>query len=108
MVYNPMSIRGVIDWHNPDDGPTEIEISRTEHMSVVCYCFEEEDELIAHKSDRDMFIYVDQGRVVATAGEGKVEMGPNQCLVIPAGSSRGIEARERAVVIVTQSPPETY
>lgn len=108
MVFNPMSIRGVIDWQSAEEGPTEIEISRTEHMSVVCYCFEEDDELIAHKADRDMFVFVDQGRVVVTAGEGKVEMGPNQCLVIPAGSSRGIEARERAVVIVAQSPPEAY
>lgn len=108
MTMNPMSLRGLVDWHTPDDGPTEIEISRTEHLSVVCFCFEEDQELTPHKADRDMFIYVDQGRIIVTSGESKVEMGPNQCLVIPSGASRGIEARERAVVIITQSPPETY
>ena len=105
---NPKTIRGLVDWHNPEDGPTEIDIGRTDQMSVVCYCFEEEQEMTPHKANRDMFLFVDQGRVIVTCGDGKVEMGPNQCLLIPAGSSRGVEARERAVVIVAQSPPETY
>ncbi|MBH24769.1 MAG: hypothetical protein CMH57_10020 [Myxococcales bacterium] len=105
---NPMSIRGLVDWHTPDEGPTEIEISRTEHMSVVCYCFEEDQEITPHKAGRDMLLFVEQGRIIVTSGEGKVEMGPNQCMVIPAGDSRGLEARERAVVIIAQSPPELY
>ncbi len=105
---NPMSVRGMVDWQFGDDGPTEIEVKRTENMSVTCYCFEEEQELTPHKAERDMFLYVDQGRIVVTAGEGKVEMGPNQVMVVPAGASRGIEARERAVVVVVQAPPENY
>ena len=105
---NPLSIRGVVNWDDPEDGPTEIELSRTAHLSAVCFCFEEGQELTAHKANRDMAIYVERGRVVVMSGEGKVEMGPNQFLVIPAGKSRGIEARERAVVLVLQSPPEHY
>lgn len=105
---NPLSIRGVANWEDPEDGPSEIDVVRTEHMSVVVYCFEEGQELTAHKAARDMSIYVESGRVVVMNGEGKVEMGPSQFLVVPAGESRGIEARERAIVLVTQSPPETY
>jgi quercetin dioxygenase-like cupin family protein len=105
---NPLSIRGIASWDDPEDGPTEIEISRTRHMSVVCYCFEENQELFPHKAERDMAIYVERGRVLVTNGDNKVEMGPSQFLVVEAGQSRGIEARERAVVVVTQSPPENY
>ncbi len=105
---NPLSIPGVIGWEDPDDGPTEFEVSRTNQMSVSCICFEEDQELVAHKSSRDMCIYIERGRVVVLTGEGKVEMGPGQIIVIPAGESRGIEARERAVVLVIQSPPEHF
>lgn len=105
---NPLSIRGVVAWEEPEDGPTEHELSRTPHMSVTCFCFEEGQEMTAHKAARDMCIYIERGRVVVMSGEGKVEMGPGQIIVIPAGDSRGIEARERAVVLVIQSPPEHY
>jgi quercetin dioxygenase-like cupin family protein len=105
---NPLSIRGVANWEDPEEGPAEIDIIRTKHMSVVVYCFDEGHEMTPHKSERDMAIYVESGRIVVMNGEGKVEMGPNQFIVIPAGQSRGIEARERAICLVTQSPPETY
>jgi len=105
---NPLSIRGVANWEDPEEGPAEIDIIRTDHLSVVVYCFDEGHEMTPHKSERDMAIYVESGRIVVMNGEGKVEMGPNQFIVIPAGQSRGIEARERAICLVTQSPPETY
>lgn len=105
---NPLSIRGVANWEDPEDGPNEVEVARTKHMSAVCYCFEENQELFPHKAERDMAIYVERGRIVVMNGDSKVEMGPNQFIVVPAGQSRGIEARERAVVLVIQSPPEHY
>ncbi len=77
-------------------------------MSAVVYCFEEGQEMLPHKSERDMSVYVESGRVLVTNGEGKMEMGPNQFIVIPAGQSRGIEAREQAICLVIQSPSELY
>lgn len=106
MIHNPISLRGLIDWKAKEEGPAEVELTRSPHMSAVCLYLQEGEGVPGHKAERDMFLYVDQGRVVVTAGEGRVEMGPGQTLVIPAGASRGVEARERAILIVVQSPPD--
>lgn len=107
-MLNPISIRGLVSFDSADDEPNVSEVARTDNMSVVVYSFNENQEITPHKADRDIFLYIEQGRVVVTAGEGKVEMGPGQVIVIPAGASRGIEAREWAVVLMIQTPPESY
>jgi len=80
------------------------DLLRVKHYNLVLVCLESGQEIPSRPEPYDVCFYVLKGSGIFTIGDEKADLSQDEMVFVPANVPRGIESRERLVVLGIQEP----
>jgi len=80
------------------------DLLRAKHYNLVLVCLESGQEIPSRPEPYNVCFYVLKGSGTFTIGEEKADLSQDEMVFVPANVPRGIESRERLVVLGIQEP----
>ncbi len=85
----------------PENGTLSRVLYKDDHLRLVVFAFDRDQELTDHTAGVPVTIYLVKGRIEITLGEETSTIGPEAWVQIPAGLTHAIRALEPSVMALT-------
>lgn len=86
-----------------EGGPARIVLATIPPVKIARVCLKKGQTIQPHIDVHSAFFIVISGKAVFTQGKNKIELGPNQYLLVEENQQRGIDPIEDLVIVVIRS-----